>query len=368
MKNLNSKTIMFSGGGTGGSVTPLLAVAEELLKDDSSLNLLFVGASDGPEKELVEKFEIKKIKFITIPGGKWRRYFSLNNFLDLFKILFAFIFAFKILKQERPALIMSAGSFVSVPLVWAAAICKIPVLIHQQDIRPGLANKLMAPFARVITISFEKSFIDYGPRAVLTGNPLKDISAYETRKIETRKNYSLELDKPLVLVIGGGTGALAINNLIREAATQENLLDICQLVHLTGRGKSEGKEISNSNYHAFEFLDQSEVLSLMAASDLVISRCGLGTLTELSALAKATILIPMPASHQEENAAVFGDAKAAVVLNQSEINSQSLKLEIEKLLSDARLRGELMNNISKIMKPAAAQNIAAIIWEMINKK
>lgn len=368
MKNLNSKNIMFSGGGTGGSVTPLLAVAEELLKDDSNLNLLFVGASDGPEKELVDKFELKKIKFITISSGKWRRYFSLHNFLDLFKIFFAFVSSFKILKEERPALIMSAGSFVSVPLVWAAAICKIPVLIHQQDIRPGLANKLMAPFARVITISFEKSFIDYGPRAVLTGNPLKDISVYEAKKVATRRDYSLELDKPLVLVIGGGTGALAINNLIREAIKNENLLDICQLVHLTGRGKSEGLEIENSQYHAFEFLDQSEVLSLMAASDLVISRCGLGTLTELSALAKATILIPMPASHQEENAAVFGEARAAIVLNQSEINPQLLKLEIGKLLSDAKLRGELMNNISKVMKPAAAQNIAAIIWEMINKK
>ncbi len=368
MKNLNFKTIMFSGGGTGGSVTPLLAVAEELLKDDKSLNLLFVGASDGPEKELVDKFEAKKIKFITITSGKWRRYFSLNNFLDIFKIIYAFASAFKILKQEKPALIMSAGSFVSVPLVWAAAVCRIPVLIHQQDIRPGLANKLMAPFARVITISFEKSFIDYGPRAVLTGNPLKDISLYETKKMETRKNYSLELDKPVLLVIGGGTGALAVNNLIYEAITNDSLLDICQLVHLTGRGKSANEEIKNSNYHVFEFLDQNEVLALMATADVIISRCGLGVLTELSALAKAAILIPMPASHQEENAAVFADAKAAIVLNQEEIDSEKLKLEVDNLLSDGKLRGELMNNISKVMKPAAAENIAAIIWEMIKKK
>lgn len=368
MKNLNSKTIMFSGGGTGGSVTPLLAVAEELLKDDENFNLLFIGSSNGPEKDLVLNFPEKKIKFINIISGKWRRYFSLNNFFDLFKIFFAIFSALVILKRERPALVISAGSFVSVPLIWAAAIWRIPVLIHQQDIRPGLANKLMAPFARVITISFEKSFVDYGPRAVLTGNPLKDVSSYEFKKNETRKKYSLELGWPLVLVIGGGTGALALNELTEEAIANHNLLDICQLVHLTGRGKSKCLKIARQNYQAFEFLDQSEVLALMAAADLVISRCGLGVLTELSALAKTTILIPMPNSHQEENAAVFDDAKAALVLNQLEINSQTLKLEIEKLLSDAKLRGELINNISKVMKPQAAKNMAAIIFEMIKKK
>ncbi|MFZ4631884.1 MAG: UDP-N-acetylglucosamine--N-acetylmuramyl-(pentapeptide) pyrophosphoryl-undecaprenol N-acetylglucosamine transferase [Patescibacteria group bacterium] len=367
METINSKKIMFSGGGTGGSVTPLLAVAEELLKDDRDLNLVFVGAKIGPEKELVKNFKTKEIKFIELISGKWRRYFSIYNFLDIFKIIIAFFTSLKILGEEKPALVISAGSFVSVPLVWAAAFYKIPILIHQQDIRPGLANKLMAPFARVVTISFEKSFIDYGPRAVLTGNPIKDISLHETKRIETRKNYSLELDKPLVLVIGGGTGALALNKLIEDSVSNNNLLDICQLVHLTGRGKASGINTSNQNYHSFEFLDQSEVLSLMAAADLVISRCGLGVLTELSALTKATILIPIPNSHQEENAAVFGEAKAAIVLNQLELTSEKIKLEVDKLLGDSRFRGELMNNISKVMKPQAAQNVAALIWEIIKK-
>ncbi len=367
MKNINSKTIMLSGGGTGGSVTPLLAVAEELLKEDENLNILFVGSDNGPEKDLVAGFSGKKIRFIKTISGKFRRSFSLDNFFDIFKIIFAFFSALIILNRERPALVISAGSFVSVPLVWASALFRIPVLIHQQDIRPGLANKLMAPLARVITVSFEKSLTDYGPRAVLIGNPLKSVGAYEFKKNETRKKYSLELDKPLVLVIGGGTGALALNELTEQAINNNSLLNICQIIHLSGRGKLSSEKISNPGYQVFEFLDQREVLSLMAAADLVISRCGLGVLTELSALAKAAILIPIPNSHQEENAMVFGDAKAAVVLSQLEINSQTLKLEIKKLLTDSKLRGELMNNISKVIKPQAAKNMAAIIFEMIKK-
>ena len=252
------------------------------------------------------------------------------------------------------------------PLVWAAAYRRIPILIHQQDIRPGLANKLMAPLARVVTITFEKSFIDYGPRAVLTGNPLKDVSSFEIKKIETRNRYGFRIDEPLVLVIGGGTGAKAINDLVIESLP--NLLSICQLVHLTGRGKKTTSENKFENYQSFEFLDQNEVLSLMASADLVISRCGLGVLTELSSLAKASILIPMPNSHQEENAAVFKDREAAVVLNQSDLNPGSIVSEIKKLLSDDKSRARLSKNISKVMKPDAARNIAAIIWEIVKIK
>ncbi len=361
----NTKKVMLSGGGTGGSVTPLLAVAVELLKEQPDLALVFVGAKQGPEKELVTNFKEGKIKFLTIPSGKWRRYLSFSNFFDIFKIIAAFFKSLYILKKENPALVISAGSFVSVPLVFAAACRRIPVLIHQQDIRPGLANKLMAPFARVISVTFEKSLTDYGPRAVLTGNPLKDISNYQVNVIATRKQYGLAIDKPLLLVIGGGTGAAPINSLIKEALPE--LLSFCQLVHLVGAGKKPAATLENEAYKVFEFLDQSEVLALMASADLIISRCGLGVLTELSALAKPVILIPIPRSHQEENAALFQERDAAIVLKQNDLTAKKLVAEIKGLIADAKLRGSLSHNINKIMKPGAAQNLAALIWEMIKK-
>lgn len=365
MAQENIKKIMLSGGGTGGSVTPLLAVAKELLREQLDLSLVFVGAKQGPEENLVANFKDGNIKFLTIPSGKWRRYFSLANFFDIFKIITAFFKSLSILKQEKPALVISAGSFVSVPLIWAAACRRIPVLIHQQDIRPGLANKLMAPFARVISVTFEKSLTDYGPRAVLTGNPIKDISNYQVNVIATRKQYGLAIDKPLLLVIGGGTGAAPINNLIKD--TLPELLSFCQLIHLVGARKKPEVILENEAYKVFEFLDQSEVLALMASADLVISRCGLGVLTELSVLAKPAILIPIPNSHQEENAALFQDRAAAIVLKQTDLNSKKLIKEIKRVIADAKLKGSLSHNISKIMKRGAAQNMAALIWEMMKK-
>lgn len=378
VNNNSTRNIVFSGGGTGGSVTPLLAIAEELLKENNSLNLFFVGSKEGVERKLIENFKGQAISFLTISSGKWRRYFSLANFFDFFKIFIAFFQSFKILKNTQADLVISAGSFVSVPLVWAAAFKKVPILIHQQDIRPGLANKLMAPWARVVTISFEKSFADYGPRAVWTGNPLKDVSVYQNNIAETVSRYNLKSDLPIVVVIGGGTGALALNKLVQSSLN--DLTKTCQIIHFTGKNKQAAQNkksgatpissltVEFDNYQAFDFLDQGEVLSLLAVADLVVSRCGLGVLTELVSLAKAAILIPMPNSHQEDNAAVFANHQAAIVLNQEELTADKFKQEILNLLADANHRQALSNNIGKIMKARAAESISAIIWEILAVK
>ncbi|MFA5023575.1 MAG: UDP-N-acetylglucosamine--N-acetylmuramyl-(pentapeptide) pyrophosphoryl-undecaprenol N-acetylglucosamine transferase [Patescibacteria group bacterium] len=358
------KKIIFSGGGTGGSVTPLLTVAEELLKEGVPLDLVFVGTTFGPEKELLASFSSSSpIKFIPLPSGKWRRYFSIYNLTDIFKIIVAFLKSFAILRQEKPDLIVSAGSFVSVPLVFAASLKKIPVLIHQQDIRPGLANKLMAPWARVITVTFEKSLIDYGPKAVLIGNPVKDLSNYQSDKATTKERYSLNDSLPVVLALGGGTGSRALNELISEALLE--LTGFCQLVHITGQGKLAGAK-PIANYQPFEFLVNKETLALMAASDLVVSRAGLGVLTELAALNKPAILIPLPDSHQEDNTDLFARAKAALVFKQSELTPQKLTEAIKQVLDDEELKTGLSQNIGKIIKKQAAANFAGIIWEILN--
>ena len=168
MSNSNQKKnkIMLTGGGTGGSVSPLLAVVDELKKQGDYYSFVWVGTKKGPEKFMVER---EGIKFITIANGKLRRYFCLQNFIDPFKIIFGFFQSIKILNKERPKIVMSAGGFVSVPAVWAAGLLRIPVLIHQLDARPGLANKLMAPFASVVTTTFEKSVNDYGNKAEWIG-------------------------------------------------------------------------------------------------------------------------------------------------------------------------------------------------------
>ncbi|NLZ74760.1 UDP-N-acetylglucosamine--N-acetylmuramyl-(pentapeptide) pyrophosphoryl-undecaprenol N-acetylglucosamine transferase [Candidatus Falkowbacteria bacterium] len=368
----NNRKIMLAGGGTGGSVTPLLVVAEELLKEDKNLEIVFVGTKNGVERKMLANFS-SQIKYLSLPSGKWRRYFSVHNILDIFKIFFAFLKSFSLLRQERPAIIVTAGSFVAVPLVWAAAFYKIPVLVHQQDIRPGLANKLMAPLARVITVTFEKSLVDYGPKAVLTGNPTKNFFASED-VIKIREKYNLKPDLPFVLVTGGGTGASVINDLVAEALP--NLLSFCQIINLTGQGKHPeiAKKIKPEleqfigSYQAIEFVESKEFINLLRAADLIVSRCGLSALTEIAFYAKPAILIPIPHSHQEDNADFFRDKKAAIVLDQEQLSAKSLSAEIKTVLENEKLRAELSDNISQSMKPAGAENITAIIWKIINYK
>ncbi len=355
-----NKKIILSGGGTGGSVTPILAISKELKKQDENIDFVFVGTKNGPERTLVASFEQFQIPFRCLPAGKLRRYLSFKNFSDILKIISAFFKSFPLLLKEKPDLIISAGSFASVPLVYAAYILRIPILIHQQDIRPGLANKLMAPLARVITVVFEKSLIDYGPKAVLTGNPLiLPESYYWPENINTD---FFESEKKLLLCIGGGTGAKDLNELIYES--KDYLKDACNIVHLSGKSKDGGFESSDS-YQVVDFLEHEKVLSLIKRADLVISRCGLGVLTELSAFKKPAILIPMPKSHQEDNADIFVKNEAAILLNQEETSSNDLVYKVKEILNNKEKLEELSENIYKIMKKGAETKIAAIIWEII---
>jgi len=388
-----NKKILLTGGGTGGSVSPLLAIAEELKKtyrhceelaasdeaisvsataeiatlrrggfarNDIRFSFLFLGTKNGPEKEMVASAaqstgDQEGIKFKAIFSGKLRRYFSFKNLSDLFLIIAGLFQSFFIILKWKPDLIISAGSFVSVPIIWAGWILRVPILIHQQDVRPGLANKLMAPFAKIITVTFEESLKDYGKKAVWTGNPSRSME-HITHNIFNFKN-----DLPVVLVIGGGTGAMAINELIWKSLNE--LIKFCQIIHIAGKNKIHYSEfiIQNSNYQSFEFLNANQIAGAYAASDIVVSRAGLGVLTELSNLGKPAILIPIPNSHQEDNAEIFGQAEAAIILNQKKLTSDILVGNIKKLLEDKFLKSKLSENIKRVIKTGANELIAEII-------
>ena len=360
MKNQSKKyKILLSGGGTGGSVTPLLAVYDELKKDQGEFEFLWLGTKFGPEREMVEK---AGIKFKAISHGKWRRYFSLKNLVDIFKIKLGFWQAFFVLIRWRPDLVMSAGSFVSVPVVWAAWLLGVPVLIHQQDIRAGLANKLMAPLAKVVTVAFEKSLADYGKKAVWTGNPVRN------KKLEIRsKNnnyFGLGENLPAVLIIGGGTGAMIINKLAAESLNE--LTKFCQVIHVTGKGKGiRNQELGIRNYIAYEFLDAEQMATALNEADLVVTRAGMGFLSELSYLGKSSIIIPMPDSPQEANAAFFKSQKAAIVIDQKDLTAPKLTQLIKDSLADEKMRGQLAINMGKAMKKGANQEMLKIINKII---
>lgn len=367
-KNLAEKKIkiILSGGGTGGSVTSLLAIAECAAANNKKWDFIFVGTYSGPERKMVAENSVK-MNFRPMLSGKFRRYLSLKNIIDIFKILAAFFQSFIILHEEKPDLILSAGSFVSVPLVLAAGIMRIPVIIHQQDVLAGLANKLMSPAADIITVTFAKSLADYGPKAIWIGNPTKFLEVDEYKKLiePVRKKYNLVSGKPLILVTGGRMGALSLNELIFAA---HDKLDSYQIIHSAGLNKAKYPGFENNDYHIFESLPHDDFLVLMIAADLIITRAGLGSLTELSELNKAAIIIPLPNSHQKDNAEIFSRLEAAIVLDQKKLTPERLANEINSLLPDKERLARLSFNIGQVIRKGAALKVLDLIEELLDAK
>lgn len=347
--------IILAGGGTGGSVSPLIAISQELKKQLPEAEFLFIGTKKGvPEKKLCKMYTIP---FKSIFSGKLRRYISFRNIIDPFFIFVGFIQSFFIILKFRPRAIVSAGGFVAVPVSFAGWLLHIPVFAHQQDIIPGLSNKLITPFAKKITVSFEKSLNDFpNKKTVVTGNPVR-MHVLAGNKERAREIFNLEEKLPTVLVIGGGTGALRINTLIAQIIP--DLAQFCQIIHITGNKLDKGVYASN-RYHQYEFL-KTDISHAYAIADLVISRAGMGVLSELATLSKPCIIIPIPNSHQENNAAYFNEHKAGIVLDQKTLTSQVLLDNIHSLVSSDDKRAVLSLNISKLGHSDAAKNIAELV-------
>jgi UDP-N-acetylglucosamine--N-acetylmuramyl-(pentapeptide) pyrophosphoryl-undecaprenol N-acetylglucosamine transferase len=363
----NVKRILLTGGGTGGSVSPLLAIVNQLKIKNYQLKIdyLFIGSWKGIEREMVNA---ENIKFKSIFCGKFRRYFSWRNFTDPFLILIGFFQALAVQLVWRPDIVISAGSFVSVPVVWAAWILRVPVLIHQQDVRPGLANKLMAPFARVVTVTFKESLKHYGKKAIWTGNMVRnEIRNLKFEIGELKKKFGLKENMPVVLALGGGTGAMAINELVRKGL--DELTKFCQIIHITGKNKSGSTALKAVEplmaYRSFEFLNAEQMAYAYAVADIVVSRCGMGVLTELSYLGKPSILIPIPDSHQEDNAKIFKEKDAAIVLDQKELTPQILVENIKNLINNKEKQNKISGNIQKVIKKGANEKIIKIIQNIL---
>ena len=324
------KKIVLTGGGTAGHVTPNIALLPSLQR--AGYEIAYVGAYDGIEKRLMADFDIP---YTGISTGKLRRYLDIRNLTDPFRVLKGFSEAKKYLKEYRPDVVFSKGGFVSVPVVRAAASLKIPCIIHESDMTPGLANKLCFPVARKICCNFPETLkmLPEG-KAVLTGSPIRAELA-QGNKIAGLDMCGFTANKPVVMVIGGSLGAANVNKAVRDALPQ--LLEDFQVVHICGKDKIDNLLLTTSGYRQFEYV-KAELKDLFAMADLVISRAGANAICELLALKKPNILIPLPAASsrgdQLLNAASFEAQGFSIVINEDDLTTDLLVDKVHELFSN----------------------------------
>ena len=325
------KKIVLTGGGTAGHVTPNIALIPGLR--EAGYEIAYVGSYEGIEKKLIADFDIP---YTGISTGKFRRYLDLKNLTDPFRVLKGFGEARKFLKEYGPDVVFSKGGFVSVPVVRAAASLKIPCIIHESDMTPGLANKLCIPVARKVCCNFPETLKNLpAQKAVLTGSPIRK-ELTEGNKLAGLDFCGFTANKPVIMVTGGSLGSANVNKAVREALPQ--LLQEFQVVHLCGKDKMDNTLLNTPGYVQFEYV-KSEMKDLFAMADLVISRAGANAICEILALKKPNILIPLPASSsrgdQILNAASFKAQGFSQVIEEEILTTELLVSKVHEVLADA---------------------------------
>ncbi len=346
------KRIVLTGGGTAGHVTPCIALLPQLAQE--GFDIQYIGSYHGIERKLIEEY---KIPYHGISSGKLRRYFDPKNFSDPFKVIKGYLEAGKLLKSLKPDVVFSKGGFVSVPVVLAAKHHKIPVIIHESDMTPGLANKLALPSATKVCVNFPETlkFFPSG-KAVLTGTPIRK-ELFSGNKLRGLDFCGFSANRPVMLIVGGSTGSRVINDMIRGMLP--TLLRDFQVIHLCGKGNLDERFNDTEGYVQFEYI-RAELSDLLAAADIVISRAGANAICELLALRKPNILIPLSAAasrgDQILNADSFEHQGFSYVLREEDLSLSNLLEAIRTVTEkkqdyiNAMEKSELNNSIDTIVK------------------
>ena len=350
------KRIILTGGGTAGHVTPNIALLPRLR--ELQYDIHYIGSYNGMEKQLVEQ---QGIPYHGISSGKLRRYFSLQNFTDPFRVLKGFSEANRLIKQLKPDVIFSKGGFVSVPVVIAGKKNHVPVIIHE----PGLANKLSIPSAAKVCCNFPETLSSLPQdKAVLTGSPIRQ-ELFTGDKEKARAFCGFKEVKPVILIVGGSLGAVAVNNAVRKILPE--LLKDFQVVHLCGKGKLDEKLTGLNNYVQFEYI-QDELKDLFALADVVISRAGANAICELLALRKPNLLIPLSANasrgDQILNARSFERQGFSMVMEEEELTDEKLLAAVHKLYDS---REDFINAMNQSSQQDPIKTIIGLIEDAASK-
>ncbi len=324
------KKIVLTGGGTAGHVTPNLALIPRLLADGWEIH--YIGAANSPEQELIAR--VPEVTFHSVSVGKLRRYFDPRNFSDPFRVLRGIRQATGIIRRIKPNVVFSKGGFVSVPVVYGAKLNGVPVVTHESDMTPGLANKLCLPFSCVQCCTFPEAVKYAKGKGVHTGTPIRPEVLRGDRQAG-RKRFGFNDNRPILMVMGGSSGAQAINQVVWQSLPR--LTENFQVLHLCGKGNLTSVYEGTSNYAQREYLNE-EMADAYACADILISRAGSNALCEILAARKPALLIPYPkgASRGDQllNAESFRSRGFSYVLQQEDMTPYTLVEAVEKLYHD----------------------------------
>ena len=349
------KKIILTGGGTAGHVTPNIALLPDLKA--RGFEVLYVGSYGGIERKLIEK---EGVPYRGISSGKLRRYFSLQNFTDPFRVMKGFLEAMKIVREFKPDVVFSKGGYVSVPVVRAAGAMKIPVVIHESDMPPGLANKLSYGAATKICCNFPETLpLLPKEKAVLTGSPIRrELLSGDPEA--GREKTGLPAGKPVLLVIGGSLGSVAVNNAVRSALPE--LLKEFSVLHLCGKGNLDESLSDLPDYRQYEYVSD-DLKDFFALADIMVSRAGANAICEILALRKPNILIPLSASasrgDQILNARSFEKQGFSCVLEEESLTKESLLSAVRDTWTSRKTYVEAME------KSDAADGVAAVMAQIL---
>ncbi len=323
------KKIVLTGGGTAGHVTPNIALMPSL--KEKGYEISYIGSYEGIEKQLIEDIGIP---YYGIATGKFRRYFDLKNFSDIFRVMKGYKEAKAILRQIKPDVVFSKGGFVAVPVVRAAAGLKIPCVIHESDMTPGLANKLCIPVAKKICCNFPET-INSMPRekTILTGSPVrKELTEGDRQK--GLEFCGFDGNKPVLMIIGGSQGAQSVNETVRESLPK--LLEIFDVVHLCGKDKVDNMMLNVDGYKQYEYIKE-ELKDIFAMADIVISRAGANAICEILELKKPNVLIPLSSGSRGDqilNAESFEASGFSEVIREEALDPSMLTETVKKVYNN----------------------------------
>ena len=350
------KKIVLTGGGTAGHVTPNIALLPGLR--EAGYDILYIGSYEGMEKNLIQA---EGVAYRGIATGKFRRYFSLKNLTDPFRVIKGYFEARKYIREYQPDVVFSKGGFVAVPVVLAAGKQHIPVIIHESDMTPGLANKICMNYASKICCNFPETLKSLpADKAVLSGSPIRK-ELLSGSRLEGLRFTGLSAEKPILLMIGGSTGSVVINNALRSILP--DLLKEFQVIHLCGKGRLDHSLDHLEGYVQYEYISK-ELKDLMAAADIVLSRAGANAICELLALHKPNILVPLSAAvsrgDQILNARSFESQGFSYVLEEEQMNAATL-LDAIHTVYDKR------DTYRKNMESSSLSNGVDIVLKLIQE-